>query len=424
MEQGLVNNLKDKKTKLKVGCVLFDYQENEDGKNMPVFGTGWASISGGPAFRIRGVNDLSNDVKWITNLHQEYHWKSGAVKYSKLKHSGYFRTDVSMMMKELGMSIQRLTTAKVCENLSGIFIRIIQVASEFFDIESLNESDFPSEIKNVIIDKDDNINNYVDEALLRSYQDIVNCTKELPKGKKIITLRIPRFLHSQNILNSAVPLLSEKWEFYDEENLPEDFDERKSFLLTIKKPFVAKISLEPFQDGRFSNLLNLLNLGEATGERGRRVVRNWVSQNEFLFLRKFADIKVSAVFVSENGYKKLQLKKGLPNLGPLSSMSYSLGILSECFWISLASRSTNPMTKTKTLVTPRACWLRSSDRFYTFTAAFKLRNAGFDIISYGVGAVTVAVDEKNIKKLVDLASRAGLVPPLNMFDNFYVSSEV
>ena len=65
-------------------------------------------------------------------------------------------------------------------------------------------------------------------------------------------------------------------------------------------------------------------------------------------------------------------------------------------------------------MSPRACWLKSADRFWTLESAMKLSAAGFEIHTYGYGGVTVIIEDDKISKLIDFAPHAGLVVPMNL----------
>src|SRR5690606_18305718 len=141
-------------------------------------------------------------------------------------------------------------------------------------------------------------------------------------------------------------------------------EDRINFLFNKNKPFLAKIEIQSFkpQDNLNVDLSKLIVLGDTLGEHGRKKERNWVSHPELLYLSQFANINVSAVFMAK-GYRTLENEIKLPYLGELSDFSYSLGILAECVWIGVSSRSIKPETRSKSLISPRACWLKSADRF-------------------------------------------------------------
>jgi hypothetical protein len=421
-----LKNLFDDNQKIRFGCVMFDLQENEVGKMVPMPGNGWASIEGKDAYRIKSSGDLSNDVKWLTNLPQDIFWKSGLVKQSKLKPSNYLRTEIGQIMKELGLLPPQMPIVNICKVLSTIFSKIMRLAIEFYDLNGFNQKDLATEIRQKLFPEDRSISIHVDEALLRAYQDLVICEKPITKEKvSYITLKRPRYFHSKTILETSVPALTNKWEFFAEADMPSSTEDKLDFLMKKERPFIAKVTILSFIDPSNMNvdLSKLLNLGEAIGEGGKKKERNWVCQPEILYLSKFANLEISAAFVAE-GYtqlEKIEKKIELPNLGELSDFSYSLGLLAENVWMGLAARSINPQTRSKSLVSPRACWMKAADRFMTLTSAMMLSSAGFVINTYGYGGVTVIVENTRIPQLIEIAPHAGLCVPMNILEKYKVS---
>ena len=411
-------DLFDDSQNIKFGCIIFDLQEISDNKSIPMPGSGWASIEGKSAFRIKTISELSNQVKWLTNLSQDVLWKTGAVKQTKLKHSGYLRTDVSQISKELGLVIPVTPVTKIAETLSELFNKIMRMAIEFYGLSNFTQKDLQSELKLALMPDDKNISTHLDEALSRAYQDLVICDHELQKEKQIfITLKRPRYFHAKSILDTSIPIIGADWSFYGNDDLPATTDKKLEFLMGLDKPFITKISIDNFEntDNLYVDLGKLLNLGEALGDGGKTKERNWVCQPELLYLSRFANLNIEAAFVAQ-GYQEIENNIILPYLGELSDFSLSLGILSECIWTGVASRSVNPQTRGKTLVSPRACWLKAADRFMTFTSAMMLSSAGFIVTSYGYGAVNIAIEEDKIPQLIEIAPHAGLCIPLNVID--------
>lgn len=405
--------------KSKFGCVMFDTPESSNGNSSTIVpGSGWASIDGEKAFRVSSTGDLSNNVKWLTNLSQDVLWKSGLVKQSKLKHSNYLKTDVFQIMRELGLNEEKFTIVMVVENLSKIFSKIMKLAIEFYNLSDFIQTDLSTEIKLKLYPNDRSVSTYVDEALSRAYQDLVICEKPISKEKiTYINLKRPRYFHAKNILETNIPIDDNDWNFYSEDELPKTTEEKIQFLTQQGKPFIVKIEINSFkpQNNLNIDLGKLIVLGETIGEHGRKKERNWVCHPELIYLNQFANIEISAAFIAK-GYKELEEFVKLPYLGELSDFSYSLGILSECVWIGISSRSVNPQTRSKSLVSPRACWLKATDRFLSLTSAMMLSSAGFVINSYGFGGVSVAIEESKIPSLLEIAPHAGLTVPLYLLN--------
>lgn len=417
-KQDQLKNLFDDTQKVRFGCVMFDLQESADGKLIPMPGCGWASIEGGTAYRIKSSGDLSNEIKWLTNLSQDIFWKTGVAKQSKLKYSGYLRTEVGQIMKELGLNPPKIPIITICQTLSEIFNKVMRLAIEFYGITSFTQKDLYSEIRQTLFPNDRNISTHVDEALSRAYQDLVICEHPISKERmNFITLKRPRYFHAKSILDTSVPIWEGDWDFLGPTDLPKTTAEQINFLMGQEKPFVAKVAIHSFShpDNINVDLSKLLNLGEALGEGGKPKQRNWVCQPELLYLSKFANLEIEAAFIAQ-GYQELEKRIQLPYLGELSDFSYSLGLLSECVWIGLAARSVNPQTKSKSLVSPRACWLKAADRFMTLTSAMMLSSAGFIVNSYGYGGVTLMVEDDKLSQLIEIAPHAGLSVPINIIE--------
>ncbi len=409
--QGIMN-----KSNIRFGCVMFDLVD-VDGSLKPMPGSGWASIEGKNAFRVKNVEELSIDIKWLTNLNQQTLWKTGAVSQKKLKHSAYLRTDVGQIMKEIGLTPPKVPIATVCEKISEIFNKVMNLSKEFYPIEEFNQKDLNTEIRDCLIEKDENISDFVDEALMRSYQDLVICEKNIKDLPSFVTLRRPRYYHAKQILETAMPIWNQDWDFIGPDELPKTTDKKIEFLMSQKRPFIVKVQILEFDyPTQISiDLSKMLNLGEAIGEGGKTKDRNWVSQPELLYLSKFAKLHIEAAFIAK-GYQSLDDKVTLPYLGELSDFSYSLGLLSEVLWTGLAARSLNPKTKGRYLVSPRACWLKAADRFMTLTSAMMMASAGFKVVSYAYGAVTLAVEDQHISKMIEIAPHAGLNVPQYMIE--------
>lgn len=418
-EELLIRGAK-KEQKLSFGCVMFDLADDGMGKAIPQPGGGWASIAGRPAFRVSRMTDLANDVRWLSNLPQEVFWKSGLVKQAKLKPSNYLRTEVGQIMRELGLTPPKVQIVKVCESLSLIFSKVMNLATEFYGITDFLQKDLPSEMKEKLYPNDRGISLALDEALMRAYQDLTICDG-VPADRSTggyVTLRRPRYAHASEVLKCKTPSADfEEWEFYSDDDLPMGYDERIAFLMNSEKPYLAKVEILSYKkdEGYAVDVSKVLNLGEAIGEGGKKKERNWVCQPEFEYLQQFMEMNVSAAFMAKE-YKDMKQAAVLPNLGELSDFSYSMGILAECLWTGLSSRSVNPQTRSKSMVSPRACWLKALDRFKTFASAMVLHSKGFKVSSYGFGGVTVFVADGETKGLMEAAPLAGLCLPMSMLE--------
>lgn len=394
------------------GCVFFDFVEHGDGKMSPMPGKGWASVGGQKAQRINSVDDLSAEVKWITNLDRATFWKTGCIRVKKLKESAYFKTDLGQIMREMGIVPKNVTTAGACEQTSEIFARTLAWGQSHYDIDQLSEQEWLDEIRPRLFLSDIPSDMEVDMALQRSFVDYIVCSSPRLDGGRMVTLRRPRLAHARAILNAAVP--QGKWEFISPNDMPDE-TARLDWLWQMQRPVLAKVAIKGFGDRCPAHVVPLLQLGEALGEGGRKKERNWLTLQEVKYFARYAKIEIQAAFVAE-GWGSFAGSKRLLEVGDLSDFSMSLGLLAEAHWMSLAGRSRNPVTRSKTMVSPRATWFRATDRFLCFCSALPLAAAGFTIISYGGGCVSVAARSENMEELAEVASACGLTAPAVLFD--------
>lgn len=392
------------------GCVLFDMQEDESGRMRPLPGKGWASLNGEKAFRINGPDDLDTDVKWITNLDRATFWKTGCVRIKKLRESSFFKTDLGHMMRETGLIPREVSSASACEGLAEIFSRTMRIAQEHYDLDGLREAEFTEDIRPLLAPQDASVSHEMDEALSRAYIDFVPCPGTREEGEKIMTFRRPRLLHAREVLGSAVP--AGGWEFLGPEAMPEE--NRLEWLQEKRRPGLVKIALRGFQPGCPDWIPPLLQLGEAIGAGGKRKERNWMTLQEAKYFSKYAKVAIHAAFLAE-GWETMKMGKSLPNLGDLSDFSFSLGLLGEAHWQALAMRSRDPLTRSKSMVSPRACWLKAADRFFCFAGAIPLSAAGFGVINYGSGMVSIRYRPGQARFALDIAQKSGLIAPVSLY---------
>lgn len=394
------------------GCVLFDMQDDGSGKMSPQAGKGWASANGKEAMRINSPADLATDIRWLTNLDKTTFWKSGAVRMKKLRESSYFKTDLGQLMRETGLAPQKITSAKACEGISEIFSRLMKVAVAHYDLSDIREDEFTSELRPLLLPADTPVDLQVDEALSRAFVDFVLCPASKVEGGRKITLKRPRLAHARQVMDTAIP--DGPWEFMSIDALPEE-SERLDWLISLKRPALLKVAIKGFVDRCPSWAPPLLQLGEAVGAGGHKKERNWMTLQEARYFSRYAKLEIKAVFLAE-GWREVNAGKGLCELGELSDLSISLGLIAEAHWLSLASRSRHPVTKSKSMVSPRACWLRATDRFLCFASALPLASAGYSVLSYGMGEVSVVTRPEKLFNLAQIAPACGLTAPAALYD--------
>lgn len=393
------------------GCVMFDFTDMGDGRLAPVPGKGWASIGGQKAQRINGVDELSAEVKWLTNLDRAIFWKSGCVQVKKLRESSFLKTDLGQIMREVGIVPKRLTTAGSCERASEVFARTMSWGMSHYGLSDMAGQEWMDDVRPLLAPPDVSVGMEVDEALRRCFVDYVACSAPRVEGERLVTLRRPRLTHARAVLATAIP--TGEWRFVPPDDLPDEHI-RLDELWQLQRPVLVKVAIKGFGEKCPPHVPPLLQLGDAIGEGGRKKERNWMTLQEARYFSRYAKVDIQAAFVAD-GWGAFSGAKPLLDMGDLSELSISLGLLAEAHWMCLAGRSRNPATRSKSMVSPRAAWFRATDRFLCFCAAVPLAAAGFTVVSYGGGCVSVAARPDGMEELANLAAACGLCAPAVLF---------
>lgn len=395
------------------GCVLFDLTDVK-GRMVPMPGKGWASIAGGKAQRINSPDDLAQEVKWLTNLDRATFWEKGCIRDAKLRESSFLKTELGQLIREAGIVPKKVTTAGACEQASEIFSRTLSWGMSHYDVDEIKEQEWINQIRPLLAPMDVSVSLEVDEALRRCFVDYVTCATPRLDGGRLVTLRRPRLAHAKSVLATAIP--QGAWEFIAPQEMPDEHA-RLDWLWQMQRPVVAMVAIRGFGERCPAHVPALLQMGEALGEGGRKKERNWLTLQEIRYFSRYAKVEILAAFVAE-GWTSFQGAKKPLELGELSDFSLSMGLLAEAHWMSLAGRSRNPGARSKNMVSPRAAWFRATDRFLCFCSALPLAAAGFTIVSYGGGCVSVAARPESSQELSEMAGACGLTAPAVLFAQF------
>ena len=402
------------------GCVEFDVAQNAKGQWGAMPGAGWASIDGAPAVRVQGVSDLSLNVIWLSNLDQPTHWAAALYNTPQIKEARYLRTDLNQIVRELGVSPKVVGPTHSAEAVAEVFGRVMRLAKEYCNKLSWGRSSLLQELTHGLGLYDEPYEDaLMDEAFACSYQDRVDCgaTLSTDAGERWLTLRRPRLLHAQQLIGESFLVPQGPWKFIGEKDMPKK-EERFEW---INKnfggaPYMVKVKSMNFYrqlEGDTCNPKTLLQLGDSILPGRQRRQRQWLPMPELLYMSKFADIEFDSVCVGR--MFDIKEKSILPELDYMMHHSYSWGILAENIWMTYASRSINTKAQSKTLVSPRATWLRSIDRFYCFTSARYMSSPETKIMSYGTGSITLACKESDMGAVIQRAIENGLQVPASSY---------
>ena len=388
------------------GAVIFDDESKPT--------SGWASVRGRAAFRIRGTGDLASDIYWWTNLPAETFVRYGQLGNRKLKRLEYLKPNMTQLHQELGLTTVKAPLSKIAEVTSEIFDRVMRLAAKNYGLQYPVELTLSEDLFDLLVKEDKSITPEIDDALRLSYQTWSRTPDGGPEKSKIVTFRRPRLIHARDVLTTPIP--GEQWEFVEGRRLPSE-SKRVDWLIAQGRPVLARAAVKKVHF-EYSRVVTF-----GADPRDRVDPRSWMSHPELLMFAKFGEVRVDAVFLG-NEYTPQQVNKHVFTGGALGSISISTGILAENYWIALASsRSHKRFSRDAvTIHSPRAVWMAATDRFHSVLPALMLGGSGFSVRGYGRGKVTVAVPRGALGDLRSCAAAAGLDCPLSVHDEIAVQS--
>jgi len=390
---------------MRFGVVLFDDVSRKIAKGRERSSKeGWASIDGAPSRRITDISELESNAKWLTNLGYEDFFGNLLGRNPNLYPSYFLRTDLKAIADDVGANLENLAADKSAQALSTVFNRVMYLAMRVpgVQLESSSEKTLADILSGRVKNKY-RLPDELNEAMKHAYQTTTQCMQRFPKDWKSVTLRVPRYQHAIDILETAVP--SEyRWVYLYHARMPADATARLDWCIANPLPVLANVIVKP-QRGEFSTVISYGS--------GVNVERTWVSQIELLWLSQFCDVEVVGAFVCEAGYEQQKELESFPDLGEFSHSAYSLGLLAESYWVSMANPRTTQLNQK--LFPPRAIWYRSLDRFSMFLKAVNLHSAGFHIVGYGVGSIWLNYPIGATDDLIEAAGEFDLDVPVSKF---------
>lgn len=392
---------------MRCGVVIFDDVFRKTvGARKRASTNGWAAIDGAPARRIVSVSELESDVKWWTNFDFTDFNAHYLGRNPNIFFSGFLRTEFKSICQEIGCGVELEAADAAAQSMSVLFGRIARLAVERLKIRLDGGGVGVKALSDLIAAKVVNKNKLGDElnaALQHAYQAWTSVTQRLPKDWKSATLRKPRYTHALDVLSTPVPS-EHRWRYVDNARMPAATQERIDWCLTNELPVLANVVVKP-RRGDFTNILSY--------NAGSTVSRTWVCQPELLFLTQMCDVEVIGAFICEAGFEHQNEIDEFPTLGDFSLASYSLGLLAENIWVSMASPRTTSFAQ-KYFV-PRAVWYRAIDRVAMFMYAARMHAQGFQISGYGNGSLIVCYPAGATEDLISAATDLGLDIPVTKF---------
>lgn len=384
---------------MRCGCVLFDEARPE---------SGWASIEGDIPFRVNGVGDLRSDVLWWTSLEYSAFYQAGLSRTNNLRNAEFLRSSMSMLREELGLTSRFLPADKAVMALSEVFSRVMNLAEQNYGLTQSSNQKFSEDLRALLIPADQPVSDVVDTACHLAFQTFTKCAKNPSRTRtRSLLFKRNRYLHATDVM--ATPIPGAQFEYIEKSKLPPK-ERRVDWVIEQGRPAIVECAITRV-DQDFANVIAF-------------DARRWLSHPEIVALSQFARIDISSVILF-NEYQRIETRHEAPQVEPgLGMLSVSIGLLAENFWVGLASPQYMKHNPANKLHSPRATWMRASDRAHTMLRAMRVHQKGVQVSSYSVGSVTIDVPNGNLQDVIDIAAAADLFPPMSVPEDAFIQGEL
>lgn len=386
----------------KVGAILFDSANNIVGSDRTIVSldNGWASVGGCAARRVQSIHDLPTDVLWLTNLSYTNFFRAGLSRHPNFRAENWLRTTFQQLVAELGVDPTSTPIHTTAEVVSAIAHRVLRVAAEQYSVAPSSPTlnvDFAAAIGAPRSSLPSNIAECFRPIAEHPFVKVI-ATTNYSAVSPTVTLRRNRLVHARQVLSTPVPV-DTSWEF--ERTVPPDKNDR--WLEDIKTPFLARCTVSNVKP----MIAEILSWGS-----GSRNVRDWLTDIEWRIVRQYGDVTVDAALVCKEPSITLAQCQRLPNSAH-AAMSFSSGLIAEQIWTAMTLKQS--VRGDDHRYTAAAAWLRSADRMIMFDYAQKLYARGINVMSYGAGNVVARYPEGGLRRVLDISTDVGLMPPASKF---------
>lgn len=382
---------------------------------------GWASIGGNTAFPFTKLNELPLDIIWWTNLQKKELWQLG--KYKRFKEDNFLGVELAGLLAETGMPNDKVSI--IAQRWSEVFSMVIDYLSKW---ANKNDEQWywgegtAVDVMHSLISPKPELNDITFNRILNeAYSETIKCDlpNEIMTNKRAVTLYFPRFKHAERVCFSYYP--NGPWKTLGKSDWPNDSEKRILWIENNARiPFLIQISdIKLFEGVEWTEK----NWGKLfLGDRGEFIGSNslsniWLTTNEVITLSKFASFNIVSGLKAESWTKYDDKTKLLENEQPLMQWSMVKGIISNILMQALMSPARDPKSRRKGVVTPRAIWMRATDKMYCFKAATIMQSNGYEVLSYGNGKVQIVFEPTGSpEKLLQVARKAGLLVPHQLSD--------
>lgn len=398
------------------GFVLFD-----DPKAYPR--GGWASIGGRKPARISDLQELRNDVVWLTNIAYSEFNLHDLRKIPWLRPESYIPINNVNILSEWGVDSTKIGEDFFVSTISKCFNRIMRIAYDLIRridprlpmSAAFCNATLAGDIAGVLLP---GTYTYDEAASVlqkdHSHQHISLIPMSFDMRKfNAVRLRRPRVAFTTEILQTPVP--AGDFTHHDRRSLTRLFgDNVLESLCESVKPVLVEVVLvntsgEPGKLFSFGNTISAL-----------RTVRSWAPHPEINVLKDVAKLEIRSAYIGE-GYKvpMTEMPEAVTDFLSDTNIEYSwsAGIVAEAIRKAYAYREDTKLRRNlgghrRSDVSWEGLWCKSAERVATFLDALTLNDAGHAIESYSSGVVRCKPTDEAVADLIHDGFATGLLPDL------------
>lgn len=391
------------------GVVLFDHPKD--------LTTGTAFLPNLPAQRIRSLNDLRNDVIWISNVSI---FEDRIKSHPVVRSSYFFKLALNEIAQDVGIqsSYDGQMQPEDAKRITMLATRALTIAARAYGWAGAGEGVgvMQSALLNADIRRelpraptpDARWRESLRVAFTQSYQERSAPSHSIyhfQENSLFVTLRYNYVNYVGQLLKSPVPL-GKQWSRIEESGI-RLMDDPIAFCLA--NPCFVRATVE--WDNASTELAALAAYGQAG--KNKNAMRLWISQPELRWLSQFATLTISDIWIDESGLGSLPKSAQLPELfdaHPLSQLSYSAHLVAYNHYQAMTSETWNRRER-RSEVDLWAVWLKALDRAFMFSVALRAHERGFSVERYGDGALRLRVNREQYDELIDFKTEEGFMYP-------------
>lgn len=390
----------------RIGIALYE-KGNSNGRN------NIACAYGGKPFSFAASTDLPSHTLWITNLSSDELYASGLYRNPRFANDSYFRTRLSQMVQELGLTeITIEEQVVVLAEMLGCAAMMLKSQLHLGEFPALGMSHAVGQMFGISEHPKKSLEYFISEAACQRFTSCERTRRY--EHADVFSFWFPRAHWAERMLELPVPTGNlKKIALHSLPAMGTGAHALAAWAFENTIPLFARVNIRAL-DERVGKLMNYgagamgITSGTKNGkEYDARNFREWCALPELEFLANFGDIQIQEVVCAE-GWRNHGLRTYNSRR---SSVSYAYGLAAENLWVGTLRRNNQNLAFSKTLST---AWLQAEDRMRCLKTAIGFFDAGMEITSYGNGRIGVACP-KSVRALIPLKAReAGMLYPASL----------